>query len=523
MKKLSLILTCCYVATFASGAVFQTIFNSSQRPVVYRKFLNGVYNNSLVTTVQPGQSMTDQTDGYAAGTIVSYSDTEETGVRIYAIPVAGVNKDVPSYFTYFGTNGCSTFNKTLCFTNRTGGALYGVWKKNGVEVHTEVVMNNGVGCYTASLTVCTNGSSDIFQVGYLVTESDVVMLGDQLTYSPPAETVANTASLTNNTTTNITATSVSSTNLVPTTTWSSITNSVIDFTGTSTTAAKDDTLKAGFNKLSQDLKLLKDTVNLSVIATMHQGSNTAGSGTDMSGVISAIDSFHHDNTNLLGQLTSTNVGDLGAGGNATAAQSEADSATATLRSTMDGNLTGIGTAPEILTGGDATFMTFSMAGHEINLDPEVRVPGAMGMVKKMTTLAVLLIFGLSMAKLYFATMQTFATAQTGGVPNLALINLPGIAVALAIPVIFIGLWVVAFDAFFSYAIGTGDTIQSLMGSMGSTATSISVSNPITLYLLNGTLPVSLILSCAWTRVAATFFMSKLILVSASASRFLFGK
>jgi len=62
--------------------------------------------------------------------------------------------------------------------------------------------------------------------------------------------------------------------------WSNYaTSGTINFTGTATTAARDDTLKAGFNALLDSQNAIRNQIGL---AALYQGTNGSGSGSDIS-------------------------------------------------------------------------------------------------------------------------------------------------------------------------------------------------------------------------------------------------
>jgi len=244
-------------------------------------------------------------------------------------------------------------------------------------------------------------------------------------------------------------------------------------------------------------------------------------------IVNAINALHHSQTNHSGATNYNNS----AGVNQAAAISAGNSAIATTVEKFDSAITGMGSPPDISLDGSPELMEIAFMDTTLNLDPEVRFPGAMSMIKALITLVATLYFLINMTELYLRVATTYATAQTGGVPNMegSVLgtggNIAGVVAALVISAAFIAIWVLTFDSIFSLILGTGDTIQSLMSGMDAKATLATgaISNPITRYLLDSVFPLSLLLSYAWTRIVAQFTIAKLIIVSSSISRFLFGK
>lgn len=258
-------------------------------------------------------------------------------------------------------------------------------------------------------------------------------------------------------------------------------------------------------------------------------SGTNGSGTnvfDDSGITNAIWGAHQSLTNLYGEY-STNVFDAALipseATNASAAQSIIDVATEATTFLADYESAVLGTDPGTAPGGGGApaLFTISFMGENLNLDPAVRFPGIGTWSVGLWTLVLVLAFCYDASKAFFAATQTYAAAQTGGVPDLngSVLgfggNVAGLAVAVGIPFALIAIWVVVFQGIFGH-------ILSTMG----LANGIADISPVSAgawYLLNLLFPVSLAVSLLWTRITLYFTMGKLVFVGASASRFLFGK
>jgi hypothetical protein len=83
-----------------------------------------------------------------------------------------------------------------------------------------------------------------------------------------------------------------------------------------------------------------------------------------------------------------------------------------------------------------------------------------------------------------------------------------------VPAVFIGIWIAVFTGLIGLMTGR---LSELGGS------TFGVPNTLAMDMLRAVFPVDLILSLAWTRVALQFTAGKLVLISASASRYLFGR
>jgi len=269
---------------------------------------------------------------------------------------------------------------------------------------------------------------------------------------------------------------------------------------------------------------------LSLIAG-HTSRLTNGFSLNDSGITNAINGekgelaqFHQDNTNLLGRIASviaTNRADPDASSYATVtniigADASGHSAGDAAAGQVDGYISGIGTAPGGGGGGDASGFVIAFAGTTLDLNPNTIAPGAMGYVKTLVTLVATVFFCISMSRSFFELTQTYASAQSGGMPNMEVLG-TNAAGAIAGPIIagaLIAVWCAVFTAFFGLV---GTQILAMSGLSYPT-------NPSTLavYMLNETFPVSLLLTFAWTRVAAYLLMGKLVIIAGSISRFLFG-
>jgi hypothetical protein len=311
--------------------------------------------------------------------------------------------------------------------------------------------------------------------------------------------------------------------------WSGNTN------GPNSGLALDSTLRGGFGALDYDIQTLQQ--ELAVINnSINAHSNSSGSVTvsNFNSVSITNNTSFTNNvsvtttnigetgvSNLLGSALSTNFPnyDLDGGTNQSGAGTKATTALADAPGKLDSIVTGIGSAPDV-SGGSAA-MTIELAGYTLDLDPAVRFPGAQELCFNGMSLAAILAFGYFAGKLIRESVQTYAMAETGGVPDLEVTaigtggNVAGTIVALVVAAVFIGLWL----AFFYFVF---DAVLSRVGALNAMNPFSSLSG-IGLYLLTSFFPVTLILTLAWTAIGLQVGAAKLMLVAASASRFLFGK
>jgi len=260
---------------------------------------------------------------------------------------------------------------------------------------------------------------------------------------------------------------------------------------------------------------------------------TNGTGDSDAGMTNAIDRFRQQNTNLLSQiLTNLQRGtNISTGALLTNAESLTEAALGQLvdiNGNIDSALTAMGSVEAAGFGADGTaeVFAFSFAGHEINLDPEIQYPGVMGIAKILLTGVVLLLYGLSVSKMFWEVIKVYASAQTGGVPNIQTEfagfggNVAGTLAAPGMMLAFIAVWVVVLTSVSAAWFGAlGDfSFSASMTAM----TSVSLP-PGARYLLYKSTPVQLILSLFFSRIVLWLTASKAVMLAATASRFIAGK
>jgi len=92
----------------------------------------------------------------------------------------------------------------------------------------------------------------------------------------------------------------------------------------------------------------------------------------------------------------------------------------------------------------------------------------------------------------------------------------GLPMALVVATAIVALWVLVFTTLFTVGL---DYLSTVNGTVSGFATS----NGTALYLINLFFPVSFLMSAAWTRMVAPFAVTKLVIMTASAQRFMLGK
>lgn len=450
--------------------------------------------------------------------------TTSGGGAINTFPASPMAHGPDLFNIYFGTNECVEIDMLATLSNTTQAKRTGLIKINGTTVDQVTLWPVGqlgsTYSRTVTITVCSNGYMDKIEYQY---RDYRLSLTEENPLDPPVLTrtnldetivgVGGTGYTNWFMTTNQT---VSITN--PITPWQNNSNSFINFNGTGTGAARDDTLKSGFNTLASQLDGIRREIEFQTLAETGS-SGTNGSG-DNSGVIDAVNAFHTDNTNLLGQINRnlTNSPSIsGTHTNLADAQSAADSIMGSATSSGDSLLDSIGTtAPGVLTGGDSSGLTISLVGFDLNLDPEHQFPGLAAFFKNGISLIALLILARYMVGEYKDAAKVYASSQTGGVPAVGPWGSVGLGIAIITPTIIVGLWVVIFATLFTIGLNQ-------LGVLPDAATAFNSGNTTALYLINLFFPISLLMTCAWTRIYTPILITKLVIASHSVQRFLLGK
>lgn len=291
-------------------------------------------------------------------------------------------------------------------------------------------------------------------------------------------------------------------------------NGPISFTTNAVAGDNINTLQTGFGALYSAINAGTAVLD-SDLHAIDRHLDALTNGTDMSGISNQLNHL------VSGQQGSNYMatGSYASGTNWN--ESIARAALGTAAGEADTLLSGLGSPPTV-GAGDASALTIAFVpGHTLNIDPAVQFPGLPEIFKNCFSAAAILAFGYFAGKRYSDAVRTFATAQTGGVPDLNVMaatfggNALGLLVAIAIPVIFVAGWGVLFHYLFGQILSriTGLSGTDFFGGMGGTG----------LYLVNEFFDVSLFLTLAWLQLSLYFGLEKLVLIAASVSRFLFGK
>lgn len=546
MKKLLSILFCCYVATFTAHAQYITIQNSSGVELVYESAgLPTVCGTRVRYTVErygSGISYGTMANGYSASQYASYTPAPllvyyypPTGARVlvltYSAPYDGGTLTFPAIpGSICATSDPATNQCQFRFSARNNDVVYHTYSiyKDGVEQTTflsGVAAFNKVGPgQTANLTFtdwCTNEGK--FSLNYA--------LQDILAGYDPVATITNHTVYTNSTG----SAPTNNPNISPKDTaiytpgQSNIIWSSSSYTNV-TTATREG---------SEAIKQALDANSLSTAnALSNLNSAVRGLGTNSSGdtngafnaaaITNAIDRFRQQNTNLLSQILTNlarptnSMEGLSAMTNQASLSAMGSEAISDVLTDVDAIKTSIGDAPSGPwdSAGSAEVFTFAFMGNDISLDPEQHFPGAMGIAKILLTAVVLILFALDVARLFYETIKTFATAQTGGIPDINVMgfNALGVGAAPLISIIFIAIWVIALVGVASLIL----TSLSGFGAAMAAASGVTLPSGAT-YLLYATTPVTLIISLAFARIILWLTAAKAVALAAAISRFLIGK
>lgn len=282
------------------------------------------------------------------------------------------------------------------------------------------------------------------------------------------------------------------------------TNGPIKFTGTNST-------ETGFNAL-YDATTKGDRSIVDAIT----GVSNAIAGLDFSGAGSSVTSAVPNADWSTNVQAFPNYTGLTNGSTTGATDGMGDAITAT-----EGAITSIGTPGE-LGSGSAAELSFEFYGTTFNLDPETIFPGLGEWLRAFWTVVLGLAFMRDVSKTYADNIKVFATAQTGGVPDMNATlagfggNAAGVACAIVVPVVFIALWAGVFTYFWS-------AVTAYLGLYDNGMTAIGGTSGTVIYLLTYCFPVNLAVGLLSTAIAVRLGAAKLVMISAAASRWLVGK
>lgn len=223
--------------------------------------------------------------------------------------------------------------------------------------------------------------------------------------------------------------------------------------------------------------------------------------------------------------------------NLSAAWTAGSNAVSSQLGTIDGYISGFGTevSESTLTNGadSSPFMIGSIGGIALNLDPDNLVPGLSTTTKAVWTLLLLIGFGYWAGKLLYDTALAFSAAQTGGVPNIEGEaagfggNILGVITAALIPLIIIGLWLAVLDrmlALIGSSCFSPGTIGAIISGFSVTPSGASTgTTKLLAHFASAWFPLHLALCLLLTGLLLQWGALKVVLITAAAQRFLFGK
>lgn len=523
---LAFVLMCAVQAQ--AGNVIVINMGSSTRSFKYWK--DGSYVNQPPgwKNIAPGASgITPSTDGALIQAQAANAPDD------FCYPTNGVSGSGGTLI-YMGTNTCVEVSANYYMQNNGSRQTTYAWYFNGVEFYdtspgdSRYILDPGQRWDKTFLVgYCKDGTHDEV-VAYAV-DSDVRVISADggFTFTNVETLIPIGSSGTNNLGygTNTTA-GFTSTNLQGQANWTVFTNGAINFAGTSATAAKDDTLKVGFNALMGKLSDIKEAVDInSAIGTLA----TDGSGGE-TGVVSAVQSFHHDNTNLLGGILSELVGTNESGTASNSGYASGSDAGAAGKSQLDSITDGI----PLSTGdpgsgglGGAWQIGVSLAGTTatFDLNPFTRtwVNDLANLCRKVVAWFLLMALALANAHYTITAIQAAGSARqaTAAVSTPLVGSASAAAMAIAMTV------ALGTIPTFAYAWFTGN-----LGTLGSAYSVSILADPFTgvssgslgdsLYMVNRFLPLGLFIVSATNAFVFRITMGGILWLAQTVVRFLVG-
>jgi hypothetical protein len=199
-------------------------------------------------------------------------------------------------------------------------------------------------------------------------------------------------------------------------------------------------------------------------------------------------------------------------------------------------ITALATPPDVgADPGHASGWEFQFLTVHVDLDPVRIMPTAFTFCYGLVSWLLVVGYLFSVAQLYIKTVQILATAQSGGVPDLSVFqglmgltfgefgggNFIGVLVAVVVPSLMIGLWVVVVTALITpigSMIGAFSAISGVFGAVSSTGP-----GAMACHILFSAFPIGLLIQLTAARLTLQFTMSRVMLVAVGVSRYLWGK
>lgn len=280
---------------------------------------------------------------------------------------------------------------------------------------------------------------------------------------------------------------------------------------------------------------------LSSISTNRFATNLATEST-LQGMSNELAAFHRDVTNALptnsfDYATSKLSSEIPATAtNSSAATSYITSLFAAPLSYLQDAIDGLTIQPDIGSDpGHTSAWEINFCGRLVDFDPVDNFPSVFTWSIGVWDFILVAAYLWSVGQLYLKTIQIYATAQTGGVPNMDVFgglqaltfggmfggNFIGVGVAVIVVGLIVAAWVVVVTVVvvpLGEFIGIYQAISSLFSSVRGTS-----SGQAGLHLLFSFFPVALAIRLVTARIVLQFTMSKALLVAVGVTRMLFGK
>lgn len=276
------------------------------------------------------------------------------------------------------------------------------------------------------------------------------------------------------------------------------------------------------------------------------GTNGLGNGTNSVNVIGTNQYYSSESTlagisNLLaGAGGGTNLGNTleldQAGTNGAAALAKAhglvDGVLGGYQDLVD-NFNNIGTIS--IDPGHTAGWEFDFCGQQCDLDPANNFPSVARFSMGVWSFILLAAYFLDVGRVYLGVIKTYSTQHTGGVPNIQMQfgaelfgtggsvggNFIGLACAVIVPSVFVGLWIGVITMLGATGldwVGGLDAIADVIAQVNGT-----VSGAMACHMLGSFLPVVLAIRLIVARLVLYFTLAKVVILASSASRYLFGR
>lgn len=236
----------------------------------------------------------------------------------------------------------------------------------------------------------------------------------------------------------------------------------------------------------------------------------------------------HNQTNMGGLMGQMNyITNIFSATNGTLATARAVDALGDALTSAESVASAVQGGPPVDAGGGASDgLTFMFCGVSICLDPATIFPGLTDAFRLVFSWLMIVGMLMWMGKEYMAMAIAMGQTKMGGLPDAdsdvpVLGNWAGVAVALFIPVVYLGLWLTLWHFIF----GADFNLLSLIGQAKANNPfyHIGISSSTALYLINEFFDLQLCLALLWARLTWYYVGGKIVMVLMSASRMLVGE